>query len=99
MGGEETLLSKYNEDTAASISTSDADISSSSASSRESEADHEEHYWGQAVQYLDRAVMVEPDRKSKKKANMTPKISMFGTYSDVYLTFFFSPFLCSYIAG
>ena len=25
----------------------------------------EEHYWGQALQYLDRAVAVEPNRKSK----------------------------------
>ena len=26
---------------------------------------HKDHYWGQALQYLDRAVTVEPDRKSK----------------------------------
>ena len=25
----------------------------------------EEHYWGQALQYLDRAVTVQPDTKSK----------------------------------
>jgi hypothetical protein len=27
--------------------------------------EEEEHYWGQALQYLDRAVSVEPDRKGK----------------------------------
>jgi len=25
----------------------------------------DEHYWGQALQYLDRAVAVEPNRKSR----------------------------------
>jgi hypothetical protein len=32
---------------------------------KEQEDQPEEHYWGQALQYLDRAVAVEPDRKSK----------------------------------
>jgi hypothetical protein len=29
-------------------------------------APHEDHYWGQALQYLDRAVPVAPGRKSER---------------------------------
>jgi protein arginine N-methyltransferase 7 len=37
------------------------------------EADSEKHHWGQALQYLDRAVLVEPANKKKKRITILAK--------------------------
>ena len=49
----------------------------------EGEAAHAEHYWGQALQYLDRVVAVEPGRKGKRQESSPLRVALiFGVSNE-----------------